>query len=220
MNARTFACVMTTPLGVPVEPDVNRMCAGSCGPFALGGGVVGCDAASSSVNSAWTPAGGSSVPTQPTACVAPNPGRANNASTVGPTAPLARIQRLSHEAIIFSSRGTGLPGSSGTYTASALSTPRIAMIAAGDLGVSRQTRSPRAQPAALRRCANRLLARSSSPYVRRSRLNTSAPASGRRSACALTSCCNRRLTGSRARPRAHTRRRCAPALPGSPVRPG
>src|SRR5206468_7377776 len=25
----TLACVMTTPLGIPVEPEVNRMCAGS-----------------------------------------------------------------------------------------------------------------------------------------------------------------------------------------------
>src|SRR5438046_9604248 len=107
MNARTFACVMTTPLGVPVEPDVNRMCAGSCGLFALGGGVVGCDAASSRVNSAWTPAGGSSVPTQPTACVAPNPGRANNASTVGPPAPPARLQRVATDADRAAQRGPG-----------------------------------------------------------------------------------------------------------------
>src|SRR5439155_1584123 len=146
MKARTLACVITTPLGVPVEPDVNRMWAGSCGPFTLTGSVEGYAVRSARENCAVMAAGGSSAPSQPIAWVSAKPGAVNSASSVGPTGPLARIQRLSHEAIIFSSRGTGFPGSSGTYTASALSTPRIATIAAGDLGVSRQTRSPRAQP--------------------------------------------------------------------------
>src|SRR6185295_8846914 len=142
MKARTLACVMTTPLGIPVEPDVNRMWAGSSGPFALGGSVAGYAVRSDRENCAVTAARGWSSPSQPIEWAAAKPGDANSDSSVGPTAPLARIQRLSHEAIIFSSRGTGLPGSRGTYTASALSTPRTATIAAGDLGVRRQTRSP------------------------------------------------------------------------------
>src|SRR5213593_1071953 len=186
MNARTLACVITTPLGIPVEPDVNRMWAASCGPFAPLGSVVGYPVQSAGENCAVMAAGGSSAPSQPIEWVSAKPGDANSASSVAPTGPLARIQRLSHEAIIFSSRGAGLAGSSGTYTASALSTPRIATSAAGDLGVNRQTRSPRAQPASLRRCASRLLASSSPSYVRRSPLNTRAPASGRRPACAET----------------------------------
>src|SRR5437899_912888 len=109
MKCRTLACVMTTPLGVPVEPEVNRMWAGSPGAFALAGSVPGQAVRSAGENSAWTPLGGASPPSQPIECVSANPGEANNVSRVGPTAPLARIHRLSHDAIIFSRRGTGLP---------------------------------------------------------------------------------------------------------------
>src|SRR5207237_9677341 len=109
------------------------------------------------------PRGGGGASAPPTAWVRATPGPANKPGSVGPTAPPARIQRLSHAAIIFSARATGLPGSSGTYIASALSTPRIATIVSGDLGLSRHTRSPRAHPASLRRRASLLLWASRSP---------------------------------------------------------
>src|SRR5262245_2207883 len=36
----TLACVMGTPLGSPVEPDVKRMCAGSSGRVLVWGGSL------------------------------------------------------------------------------------------------------------------------------------------------------------------------------------
>src|SRR5262245_24800183 len=33
----TLACVIGTPLGIPVDPEVKRICAGSSGRFSLGG---------------------------------------------------------------------------------------------------------------------------------------------------------------------------------------
>src|SRR5437867_13319806 len=100
MNARTLACVITTPLGIPVEPDVNRMWAASCGPFAAAGSVVGYPVKSAAENCAVMVAGGSSAPCQPIEWVSAEPGDANSASSVAPTGPLARSQRSSYAAVI------------------------------------------------------------------------------------------------------------------------
>src|SRR6266853_3840872 len=150
MKARTLACVIITPLGVPVDPDVKRMCAPSTAVLRHAGGSAEWLARSPAEKRASTPRGGGGASSHPTAWVRANSGAANKPASVGPTAPPARIQRLSHAAIIFSTRATGLPGSSGTYIASALSTARIATIVSGDLGLNRHTRSPRAHPASLR----------------------------------------------------------------------
>src|SRR5438046_2530192 len=77
MNARTLACVITTPLGSPVEPDVNRMWAASCGPFAVAGSVVGYRVKSAGENCAVMAAGGSSAPSQPIEWVSAKPGDAH-----------------------------------------------------------------------------------------------------------------------------------------------
>ena len=114
MKWRTLSCVITTPLGVPVDPEVKRMCAASPGRFALGSRSLGARATSSHVNDGGTRAGGVPSPSHPTACVAAKAGAANRTSSAGATPPPARIQRSSHAAIIFSSRGAGLAGSSGT----------------------------------------------------------------------------------------------------------
>src|SRR2546425_6518967 len=45
---------MTTPFGVPVEPEVNRMCAASPGPLRQSGGPVGARRTSSSENAGAT----------------------------------------------------------------------------------------------------------------------------------------------------------------------
>src|SRR5256886_16739654 len=96
---RTLACVITTPLGMPVEPDVNRMWAGSCGPFALAGSVAGYVGRSASENRDGTPAGVSSAPSQPIEWGAAKPRAAKHPSHMGPTTPPPRIQPLLPEGI-------------------------------------------------------------------------------------------------------------------------
>src|SRR5436190_2013054 len=115
MNARTLACVITTPLGSPVEPDVNRMWAASCGPFAVAGSVVGYRVKSAGENCAVMAAGGSSAPSQPIEWVSAKPGDANSASSVAPTGPLARIQRLSHEALPLEHQGARIGAPAGLH---------------------------------------------------------------------------------------------------------
>src|SRR5829696_6741028 len=63
----TLACVMTTPLGVPVDPEVNRMCAGASLEFRRGTGAGAYRTQSDLVNALWrwAPAVASSS-TQPT----------------------------------------------------------------------------------------------------------------------------------------------------------
>src|SRR5579885_1374948 len=48
MNVMTFSWEITTPFGVPVDPEVNRICAASVRRFRLGGGSA--ENASQSLN--------------------------------------------------------------------------------------------------------------------------------------------------------------------------
>src|SRR2546427_1657775 len=66
-NARTLSWVITTPLGTPVDPDVNKMCAAASGPFCRSGGATPYAWKSDRENCGRTPAApGGSPDSQPT----------------------------------------------------------------------------------------------------------------------------------------------------------
>src|SRR5437667_2632947 len=119
MKHVTFACVITTPLGIPVDPDVNRMCAGSDGAFrqsiAPGGALS--TSPSEKAGSHGRPAGAARS-IQPTRTEARSPESRSRSSSSVAARPAARITRGSADPTIFATRGAGLDTSTGTYIAS------------------------------------------------------------------------------------------------------
>src|SRR6267154_5149323 len=146
-----FECVITTPFGSPVEPDVNRMWAGSCSLFRLSRGSREKLSMSFQENSGLTLLlGGKEFSIQPTETASWRLWQENNCSSSPATAPTPRIKRGPLESRILAIRAAGLDVSTGTWMQPAFRIPRMATIAAGDFGMAKQTRSPFLQPAAFR----------------------------------------------------------------------
>jgi len=112
----TFACVITTPLGVPVEPEVNRMCAGSFRVRRRGGAAALDRVRSAAANRARGAA------FCPRTVVEPAHRHGGGARTRAgqelptrrATGPAARIHEGEQDAMTFPRRAAGLDGSRGT----------------------------------------------------------------------------------------------------------
>src|SRR6266478_4486504 len=129
MKRATLSWVTTTPLGVPVEPDVNRMYAGSPGEVAASIGAS--DIARASSSTKRTP-DGACPPSQPSGRVRIQGLVSDRSASNGRAAVVARRQQGSTAASMAAARGAGLPRSIGTYTPPAFRTASTETIAAGD----------------------------------------------------------------------------------------
>src|ERR1041384_6548577 len=107
---------MTTPFGVPVDPDVNRIWAASCSVFLQSGGVGGYPRMSSNVKLTlkFFPVTTGSASSQPTETDFRNRSFSNLSSRRLVTGPPASIHLLSEDAIILARRLEGQDVSSGT----------------------------------------------------------------------------------------------------------
>src|SRR5437773_828481 len=121
-NAITLAWLITTPFGVPVDPDVNRMCAAASCEFRDSIDVVGPRLRSSSVKrtgNGQCAGGGFRSSLLIAGIVVVSRSRERSSSTPIVDAS-ASTRRPSHDSRIFASRSAGLDPSSGTKTQSAL----------------------------------------------------------------------------------------------------
>src|SRR5450432_2123909 len=111
-NDMILEWVITTPLGTPVDPDVNRIWAASWAVLPHGSGVAGVRSTSSQQKAAPRPSGGVSGPNQP---IPADLACSGNSPSKRPAEALdARTYFGSQASTILARRAAGLPVSSGT----------------------------------------------------------------------------------------------------------
>ncbi len=115
MKCAALRWVIITPLGAPVDPDVNRMCAMSPSPLAYAGVVAGQASRSRIVNAgAGSASAGNSSSSHPIKGRCSSFAAASASRSIGPTGPAAKMQRQSLASSMRASRTPGPAGSSGT----------------------------------------------------------------------------------------------------------